>query len=145
MECGVCWSGPRSHCFVPCGHQCICAACAEATVRTVRACCPMCRAPLPPGLTPHRSQRKKAARKVPPEEQRRLLAAEGEGAAAAAHYEDPSAGPCQAGELAVRINGVQGGPVTKFCGTPDCDEKRCVAQLWPGCSLSPSALRFRDR
>jgi hypothetical protein len=46
LECVVCWGGPRSHCFVPCGHQCVCAACAEATVRTIKACCPMCRAPV---------------------------------------------------------------------------------------------------
>ena len=34
---------------------------------------------------------------------------------------------------------------SQFCGTPGCNEKRCVAQLRPGCSLPPSAPRSHDR
>ena len=53
-------------------------------------------------------------------------------AAAASHYEDPSAGPCQAGELAVRIQGVQGG----FC-SPDCSSGPCPTDVPAATTASP--------
>ena len=53
-------------------------------------------------------------------------------AAAATHYEDPSAGPCQAGELAVRINGVKGG----FC-SPSCSAGPCPTDVPAGTNASP--------
>ena len=48
------------------------------------------------------------------------------------HYEDPSAGPCQAGELAVRINGVTGG----FC-SPSCASGPCPTDVPAGTNASP--------
>ena len=53
-------------------------------------------------------------------------------AAATSHYEDPSAGPCQAGELAVRINGVQGG----FC-SPSCQSGPCPTAVPAGTTATP--------
>ena len=38
--CVVCIDSPRSHILVPCGHVCLCAACAE---REVWDECPVCR------------------------------------------------------------------------------------------------------
>ena len=34
---------------------------------------------------------------------------------------------------------------SKLCGTPDYNEKRCVAQLRPGCSLPRSAPQSHNR
>ena len=42
--CVVCWSSPRSHKFVPCGHVCVCATCAGAIMKNA-ARCPSCREP----------------------------------------------------------------------------------------------------
>ena len=53
-------------------------------------------------------------------------------AAATTHYEDPSAGPCQAGEEAVRIQGVQGG----FC-SPSCASGPCPTDTPAGTNASP--------
>jgi hypothetical protein len=37
-ECVVCWSFAKTHVVVPCGHKCLCEACAAKTTQ-----CPMCR------------------------------------------------------------------------------------------------------
>ena len=42
MLCVVCMDMPRSHLFVPCGHRCVCAACAQVVLEGVGEC-PMCR------------------------------------------------------------------------------------------------------
>ena len=39
--CVICLAEPRSHAFVPCGHRCVCTACAEDS-RSARKC-PMCK------------------------------------------------------------------------------------------------------
>ena len=51
VECGVCMENPSTHAFVPCGHKCICEACAKfimpelsATI-SQRKTCPLCRTP----------------------------------------------------------------------------------------------------
>ena len=41
-ECIVCMEGVRTHAFVPCGHQCVCASCADGFARRPLVC-PMCR------------------------------------------------------------------------------------------------------
>ena len=43
--CVVCLDAPRTHCATPCGHRCVCAACAQQ----VSAQCPVCRAVVRPG------------------------------------------------------------------------------------------------
>ena len=40
--CVVCLDADRSHLYVPCGHKCVCAACA-ARVMAGDALCPVCR------------------------------------------------------------------------------------------------------
>ena len=50
------------------------------------------------------------------------------------HYEDPNAGPCQTGEEAVRIQGIQG----SFC-SPACKFifKPCPKDVPPGTTATP--------
>ena len=52
--------------------------------------------------------------------------------AAGSHYEDPSAGPCQSGEEAVQIQGVQGA----FC-SPSCANSACPTDVPAGTSAVP--------
>ena len=42
-ECVVCMDAENTHSFVPCGHKCVCEACAN-TVMATRGECPKCRA-----------------------------------------------------------------------------------------------------
>lgn len=42
-KCEVCYTRPKTHVFVPCGHLCACAACSHKAMETT-ACCPICRA-----------------------------------------------------------------------------------------------------
>jgi len=41
-ECIVCFNPPKTHVLVPCGHLCVCVACAEHIVKGSREC-PQCR------------------------------------------------------------------------------------------------------
>ena len=43
-ECVVCMDAPPSHILIPCGHVCVCAACAERCTDITREC-PICREP----------------------------------------------------------------------------------------------------
>ena len=49
--CGVCMENPSTHAFVPCGHKCICEACAKfimpglSTTISQGKTCPLCRTP----------------------------------------------------------------------------------------------------
>jgi hypothetical protein len=42
--CVVCFDAPKDHIIVPCGHQCVCARCAELLTSTRTPTCPVCRA-----------------------------------------------------------------------------------------------------
>jgi hypothetical protein len=42
--CVVCFDAPKDHIIVPCGHQCVCASCAEQLTKTRTPMCPVCRA-----------------------------------------------------------------------------------------------------
>jgi hypothetical protein len=42
--CVVCQEAAADHCFVPCGHRCVCAAHAAAIMALGAPTCPMCRA-----------------------------------------------------------------------------------------------------
>ena len=44
--CDICFEGPKSHAFVPCGHQCVCGPCSAKVVEG-NPCntCPICRQP----------------------------------------------------------------------------------------------------
>jgi hypothetical protein len=42
-SCVVCLSRPKSHAFVPCGHECVCGQCSEALIRSGAGKCPICR------------------------------------------------------------------------------------------------------
>ena len=53
-ECVVCMDAARTHLFVPCGHQCVCAACAE-TLRRGKRPCPMCRGPIRDVIKVHKA------------------------------------------------------------------------------------------
>jgi hypothetical protein len=44
--CVVCFDAPKDHIIVPCGHQCVCAACAEQLTKTRTPTCPVCREPI---------------------------------------------------------------------------------------------------
>ena len=44
--CVVCFDAPKDHLIVPCGHQCVCAGCAEQLINTRTPTCPVCRAPI---------------------------------------------------------------------------------------------------
>ena len=43
-SCIICMEAERTHLFVPCGHRCVCEACA-ALVMSENSECPMCRVP----------------------------------------------------------------------------------------------------
>ena len=42
-ECIVCFEPNKSHAFIPCGHLCVCAKCAEEHYSAADIVCPMCR------------------------------------------------------------------------------------------------------
>jgi hypothetical protein len=44
--CVVCFDAPKDHAIVPCGHQCVCARCAEQLTKTRTPLCPVCRGPI---------------------------------------------------------------------------------------------------
>jgi hypothetical protein len=44
--CVVCMDAPKQHVIVPCGHQCVCEACAQQLTQTTSPSCPVCRAPI---------------------------------------------------------------------------------------------------
>jgi hypothetical protein len=44
--CVVCMDAPKDHLIVPCGHQCVCARCAEQLTNTRTPTCPVCREPI---------------------------------------------------------------------------------------------------
>jgi cysteine-rich repeat protein len=44
-ECCVCLDEVKSHAFVPCGHLCVCAGCAESIMSSLKKECPSCRCP----------------------------------------------------------------------------------------------------
>ena len=44
--CVVCFDAPKDHIIVPCGHQCVCARCAEQLTNTRTPMCPVCRGPI---------------------------------------------------------------------------------------------------
>jgi hypothetical protein len=44
--CVVCFDAPKDHAIVPCGHQCVCGACAEQLAKTRTPTCPVCREPI---------------------------------------------------------------------------------------------------
>ena len=44
--CVVCFEAPMDHIIIPCGHQCVCGACAEALKREPHPACPLCREPI---------------------------------------------------------------------------------------------------
>jgi hypothetical protein len=41
--CVVCFDAHKDHLIVPCGHQCVCARCAEQLTKTRTPTCPVCR------------------------------------------------------------------------------------------------------
>ena len=44
--CVVCFDAPKEYAIVPCGHQCVCARCAEQLTKTRTPMCPVCRGPI---------------------------------------------------------------------------------------------------
>jgi hypothetical protein len=44
--CVVCMDAPKDYLIVPCGHQCVCASCAEQLTKTRTPTCPVCREPI---------------------------------------------------------------------------------------------------
>jgi hypothetical protein len=44
--CVLCLDAPKDHIITPCGHQCVCGACAEKLKRVKRPTCPICREPI---------------------------------------------------------------------------------------------------
>jgi len=44
-ECCVCLDEAKSHAFVPCGHLCVCAGCAQSIMSSLKKECPSCRGP----------------------------------------------------------------------------------------------------
>jgi hypothetical protein len=44
--CVVCFDAPKDHAIVPCGHICVCEACAEKLTKTRKPTCPVCREPI---------------------------------------------------------------------------------------------------
>jgi E3 ubiquitin-protein ligase MUL1 len=45
--CVLCLDAPKDHIITPCGHQCVCGACAEKLKRVKRnPACPICREPI---------------------------------------------------------------------------------------------------
>jgi E3 ubiquitin-protein ligase MUL1 len=45
-QCVVCFDAPKDHAIVPCGHVCVCEACAEQLTKTRTPTCPVCREPI---------------------------------------------------------------------------------------------------
>ena len=45
-QCVVCFDAPKDHIIVPCGHMCVCEACAEQLTQTRTPMCPVCRGPI---------------------------------------------------------------------------------------------------
>jgi hypothetical protein len=45
-QCVVCFDAPKDHLIVPCGHMCVCEACAEQLTKTRTPMCPVCRGPI---------------------------------------------------------------------------------------------------
>jgi hypothetical protein len=45
-QCVVCFDAPKDHIIVPCGHQCVCEACAQQLTKTRTPMCPVCRGPI---------------------------------------------------------------------------------------------------
>jgi hypothetical protein len=45
-QCVLCLDAPKDHIIVPCGHQCVCEACAEKLKKARNPLCPFCRAPI---------------------------------------------------------------------------------------------------
>ena len=43
LECVVCLEQEKTHIFIPCGHKCVCKACADVVMKNVGAKCPLCR------------------------------------------------------------------------------------------------------
>jgi hypothetical protein len=44
--CVLCLDAPKDHLIFPCGHQCVCGACAEKLKKASSPLCPFCRAPI---------------------------------------------------------------------------------------------------
>jgi len=44
--CVLCMDAPKDHMIAPCGHQCVCEACAEKLKKARHALCPFCRTPI---------------------------------------------------------------------------------------------------
>ena len=44
--CVVCFDAPKDHAIVPCGHICVCEACAEQLTKARTPMCPVCREPI---------------------------------------------------------------------------------------------------
>ena len=44
--CVLCLDAPKDHIIVPCGHQCVCEACADQLTKTRTPTCPVCREPI---------------------------------------------------------------------------------------------------
>jgi hypothetical protein len=44
--CVMCLDARMDHIIIPCGHQCVCGACAEALKRADHPACPLCREPI---------------------------------------------------------------------------------------------------
>ena len=44
-ECVICMDGAKTHLLSPCGHQCVCAECAESLMERLVPVCPTCRTP----------------------------------------------------------------------------------------------------
>jgi hypothetical protein len=45
-QCVLCLDAPKDHIIAPCGHQCVCGACAEKLKKARHPLCPFCRAPI---------------------------------------------------------------------------------------------------
>jgi hypothetical protein len=45
-QCVLCLDAPKDHIITPCGHQCVCGACAEKLKGVKRPACPICREPI---------------------------------------------------------------------------------------------------
>jgi hypothetical protein len=44
--CVLCLDAPKDHIIIPCGHQCVCEACAEKLKKARHPLCPFCRTPI---------------------------------------------------------------------------------------------------
>ena len=44
VQCVVCMDAPKDCVMVPCGHQCVCEACAQQLTQATTPTCPVCRA-----------------------------------------------------------------------------------------------------